>query len=475
MRPELWTVYTGPDGGAAVKVDLRGNAWCGPPSSTRTTEPMKITACYLGMWCVGLLPVLCGAPLLAQQYHFDFEGPNGLNGWVQDNGQPIALGPGASGANALALAVDPLNPVRRVYYPIPFNSALAYRYSSWMKASDTDVNQRVWLDWVHLNDGSAYGSNAYYTIGGNTGWRPQAVPPHVLPPVDHSADPNAEFCIVLEVSANGTSSAWFDDVMVETSPLATTAFLWVRLLLGGPYSNGYMPANLRLQNLLPTLEPYTALGYAQAGGGGGEVAPTAWWSFNNLDGPVDWVRVELRSAMDPTVVVATRQGLVSQMGSVYGADGTSAIAFNVAPGNYYVAVRHRNHLGCMTATPVALSAPVATPSAHTGVDFTAAATNTWGVNARKVGDTLYNYRVLWPGDTNGNGTIKYAGAGNDRDPLLVAIGGGVPTGTLPSVYNPNDVNLDGTVKYAGSFNDRDPILTSVGGVVPTATRAAQLP
>ncbi|MBK6542079.1 MAG: hypothetical protein IPG10_12550 [Flavobacteriales bacterium] len=159
---------------------------------------MKITACYLGMWCVGLLPVLCGAPLLAQQYHFDFEGPNGLNGWVQDNGQPIALGPGASGANALALAVDPLNPVRRVYHPIPFNSALAYRYSSWMKASDTDVNQRVWLDWVHLNDGSAYGSNAYYTIGGNTGWRPQAVPPHVLPPVDHSADPNAEFCIVLE-------------------------------------------------------------------------------------------------------------------------------------------------------------------------------------------------------------------------------------------------------------------------------------
>ncbi|HMQ77792.1 MAG TPA: hypothetical protein PKE21_17055, partial [Flavobacteriales bacterium] len=68
----------------------------------------------------------------------------------------------------------------------------------------------------------------------------------------------------------------------------------------------------------------------------------------------------------------------------------------------------------------------------------------------------------------------YAGGGNDRDPILVRIGGLVPTATVNGYY-PEDVNLNGQVKYAGSANDRDPILVNIGGVVPTAVRNAQLP
>jgi hypothetical protein len=68
----------------------------------------------------------------------------------------------------------------------------------------------------------------------------------------------------------------------------------------------------------------------------------------------------------------------------------------------------------------------------------------------------------------------YTGAGNDRDPVLQAIGGAVATNTQ-SGYLATDINLDGVVKYTGVRNDRDPILVSIGGVVPTNVRTQQLP
>jgi hypothetical protein len=75
---------------------------------------------------------------------------------------------------------------------------------------------------------------------------------------------------------------------------------------------------------------------------------------------------------------------------------------------------------------------------------------------------------------NTDGTVRYTGASNDRDPVLSAIGGTVPTNTI-SGYRREDVNLDGVVRYTGSANDRDIILTTIGGTVPTNTRASTAP
>ena len=85
--------------------------------------------------------------------------------------------------------------------------------------------------------------------------------------------------------------------------------------------------------------------------------------------------------------------------------------------------------------------------------------------------------VLWAGNCYRDGAVnqlKYTGTSNDRDPILVRIGGVVPTSVVNG-YFPEDVTLDGSVKYTGSANDRDPILVNVGGVVPTNTRVEQLP
>ena len=71
-------------------------------------------------------------------------------------------------------------------------------------------------------------------------------------------------------------------------------------------------------------------------------------------------------------------------------------------------------------------------------------------------------------------SVKYTGSSNDRDAIIVFIGGTTPNNSLPG-YRPEDVNLDGVVRYTGGNNDRDPILQNIGGSTPTNTRTGQLP
>ena len=119
----------------------------------------------------------------------------------------------------------------------------------------------------------------------------------------------------------------------------------------------------------------------------------------------------------------------------------------------------------MTGTDVTLGA-VSTP-----VDFTSTSLSTYGTSARR---TVGSLRTLWSGNVLVNNELKYVGADNDRDPILTAIGGSVPTNTAAG-YLMSDVNLDGQAKYVGAENDRDPILTNIGGSVPTAVITQQLP
>ncbi|MBL7963000.1 MAG: delta-60 repeat domain-containing protein [Flavobacteriales bacterium] len=248
-----------------------------------------------------------------------------------------------------------------------------------------------------------------------------------------------------------------------TPPLLVQA----RAHLGGAYDGGTgsMQDQLRAAALLPINEPYTALGYMHVGGGGEQTTPPVLTITGN-NAIVDWVVVELRDAGDPGNVLATRSALVQRDGDVVDVDGTSPVSFGVPFGSYHVAIRHRNHLGVMTAAPIALSGTPGT------VDLTTPAIVTYGIDARRnAGGTM----VLWPGDVNADGVVKYTGSTNDRDPILVAIGGSTPTNTLSNVYNARDVNMDGTVKYSGIGNDRDIILQTIGGVVPTNTRVQQLP
>ncbi|MBX2979504.1 MAG: hypothetical protein KF905_09430 [Flavobacteriales bacterium] len=219
---------------------------------------------------------------------------------------------------------------------------------------------------------------------------------------------------------------------------------------------------LRTAAYVPLTEPYSALGYSLQGGAATAPAVLTQTGPNAV---VDWVLVELRDPGAPDNVVERRAALLQRDGDIVDVDGLSPVPFCLSAKSAHIAVRHRNHLGVMTALPQSLSG---TPVA---VDLTDPATSTFGIDARiQVGPRM----ALWSGNVMPDGALKYVGSDNDRDPILQAIGGVVPTATITG-YHTADVNLDGVVKYVGAGNDRDLLLLNIGGVVPTNTRTEQLP
>lgn len=267
---------------------------------------------------------------------------------------------------------------------------------------------------------------------------------------------------------NTASGSWYNMSLGATATVTNQSVLVSpRVYLEGAYNTTTLNMNdvLRSAGLIPLNEPYTALGFAQVAGGGNETTTQAVLNVTGSNAIVDWVRIELRSPGSPATVVATRQALLQRDGDVVATDGVSPVQLSVVPGNYLVAVRHRNHLGAMTATQVALSANTTT------ADLTLASTGTYGTEARKVVGTV---QVLFSGNTQSDNALKYTGTGNDRDPILTRVGGTLPTNTVSGYYT-EDTNLDGVVKYTGAGNDRDIILVNIGGTDPTATRTEQIP
>jgi hypothetical protein len=268
---------------------------------------------------------------------------------------------------------------------------------------------------------------------------------------------------IVNEDANNVITAVVDGCLAVPNTVSISPKVW----LDGAYEGqaGLMRDDLRIASLIPASEPYTALGFTHAAGGGNEQVNPAVFATTGNDAIVDWVLIELRDVAQPYGILATRSALLQRDGDIVAVDGISPVQLQLAPGNYHVAILHRNHFGIMTASPVALG------SASVIVDLRSSATGTWGTDARKdVGGTM----AMWAGNTRIDRTMKYTGLNNDRDPILVVIGGVIPTGTVVGYYQ-EDTNLSGLVKYTGLANDRDLILQNIGGVIPTNSLTEQLP
>lgn len=241
----------------------------------------------------------------------------------------------------------------------------------------------------------------------------------------------------------------------------------VRMALDGPYdkTTGLMNDDLRANGAIPLQEPYTALGFAQAGDGGGETISPAMLNVIGKNAIVDWVLVEVRNKQNPSQLLDTRAALLQRDGDVIGVDGFTTLIFNLPQDKYYISVRHRNHLG-------ALRTPQSEMKRHTAlVDFTKPSTPTYGDDARNA--VPYDRMTLRAGNAVNDGRIKYTGFMNDRDAILLKVGT-VPTSSQ-SGYHSEDTNMDGMVRYTGANNDRDLILQSIGGMDPINVVVEPLP
>ena len=239
--------------------------------------------------------------------------------------------------------------------------------------------------------------------------------------------------------------------------------------LQGSYSSatGLMGDKLRTLNLIPAAQPYTL---TQVNNAGTETVAPAVLAVSGNDAIVDWVFLQLRSAADPSVVVSTRSALIQRDGDIVDVDGVSPVKMVVPIGtlDFYITVKHRNHLGVMTA------ATVTTNSATTTfVDFTSPATATYtnGSNTAQLGSTT---KLMRAGNANGNNNIKAQGTTNDVTAVLVKVGATTPT-NIVSGYFREDVNMDGLVKYEGTSNDQTVINVAVGSTTLTNIIIEQTP
>ncbi|WP_299891005.1 BspA family leucine-rich repeat surface protein [uncultured Lacinutrix sp.] len=229
-----------------------------------------------------------------------------------------------------------------------------------------------------------------------------------------------------------------------------------------------MRDDLRIAGLLPKVSPY------------GDGLTTTFSSVEPNNNIVDWVWVELRDATDNTIVIEGHSALLQRDGDIVSLNGTSALSFNVSPDNYYVVIKHRNHLGIMSSNAIALTSSAVT------VDFTDSSVPTFGTNAQTSFGMPSGILGMWAGDSNSDGRINYSGALSDVSGIRAqvfndpnnSVFGGPPVASYPSEgYNSTDINMDGVSVYSGGSSDvlhvRNNIFNnssnSVFGGPPTST------
>lgn len=246
--------------------------------------------------------------------------------------------------------------------------------------------------------------------------------------------------------------------------IAPGVLLTAKAMLSGPYvsTTGLMSDNLRSNGLIPGTEPYSSSPYSvtSIGGLAGETVSGTILSVTGSNAIVDWVVLELRSAANSSTIIANKRALIQRDGDIVSSvDGFSPVTFPTVPaGNYFVSVKHRNHLGIMSANALSFSGCTVT-----SIDFTTSVpvyTNASISNApRRV---IGSINTLWSADANNNKNVKYNGSNNDKNSVLNAVGAGTPNNTISNVYRIEDLNMDGIIRYNNSNNDRQIILDNVG-------------
>lgn len=216
-------------------------------------------------------------------------------------------------------------------------------------------------------------------------------------------------------------------------------------------TDGLMRDDLRVANLIPTTSPYSD-------------GATTFAEIFGTTGPeaiIDWVWVELRDATDNTVVVTGQSALLQRDGTITDVNGAPELEFNIDSKDYYIAVKHRNHLGIMTKNLFALS------ELATSFDFTNANNQiTYGTNAQTTFGIDPNTVGMWSGNANKDIFVQYSGTFPDTPSILSTVLNDAgnflnfPTFTV-SGYDSNDVNMDGSIQYSGISPDTPFILQNI--------------
>jgi hypothetical protein len=275
------------------------------------------------------------------------------------------------------------------------------------------------------------------------------------------------------VTTNGTYTNMYqnvagcDSLVTINVSIQSGVQICAKVILNGAYDSAtaLMRDDLRTLGIIPTTSPYGngtyTVGYNIVGNAGGETAASSIFTVTGNNAIVDWVFLQLRSAADSSIVIETKSALVQRDGDIVdGFTGMPTLVFGNTPvGNYFVSVKHRNHIGVMTKNTYSLgntiqcfdftnlSLPLFTRAGKSGnpTPLTGAAKMVGSVRTLYGGNCNINTPVTAAKFITYNSTVA-----SDRAALLTFTGS---TGSIPG-YTIYDCDLNGTANFNGINPDR---------------------
>lgn len=192
---------------------------------------------------------------------------------------------------------------------------------------------------------------------------------------------------------------------------------------------------IRTLSNFPLIDPYSVLGafganYIHVNNTSIDTIQTPVLAISGNNAVVDWVFVELRQTTlgGNTTVAYTQSGLLLRNGNIVDTDAISPLSIpNAPPGNYYITIRHRSHLGFRTANAFALS------NTPTTLNFTNNSTLLFG--SYPLIALSSNVYAMNGGDGNGDGSID----------SFDTITWEVENGLFDDYSLNSDYNMDGSV------------------------------
>ncbi len=189
----------------------------------------------------------------------------------------------------------------------------------------------------------------------------------------------------------------------------------LKVILEGSYVNGKMRTDLNSSKFLPLNQPYN-------------VEP---WNINReiiinniAENYVDWVLVQVRD--DLTNTKYTKEAILTEDGIVLNPDGSSFSFLGLSSGEYYLVIKHRNHLSIMSAQKVLIE-----KSKSVEYNFTDSQSKAYGENSMvRLDDSKY---AMIAGDGDANGVIN------------VLDFGAVANNILLRGYTQGDTDMNGSV------------------------------
>jgi hypothetical protein len=235
--------------------------------------------------------------------------------------------------------------------------------------------------------------------------------------------------------------------IIRSLTIPPQVFVKVKVFLQGAYKDDNMTTTLNKMDCIPL---NSSRAYSES------IYGYSAKSVHFIPRPtvVDWILLELRTSPSASTKVETQVAFLLKNGSIVDIDGSSDVAFyDAVAGNYYIVIRHRNHLAVMTRGAISLS--ITSPL----YNFTTAQTQAYGEAPMKDlnGSGVF---AMYGGDVNRNGVVRCNGIDNDRTALYSTIGGSIVFG-----YLDEDVNMNGVARNSGWQNDRTAIYEFIGGSV----------